>query len=243
MVNDYPATSRIFLNGSLIWAGFSPDYLWNGDPGGPANWLLTDNNNETGPGWIANFALTDQILTSADIATLGSPDAAGVFTPFIPPAVGTTFCFGDGSGTTCPCGNDSDASNGDAGCANGASAAGCSMTATGSPSLSSADMVLSATGLVPSQPGLYFQGNNAIADGAGVPFGDGLRCAGGGVIRLQVRFADAAGTSNTNLDIGAQGLVAPGDTKRYQLWYRDPITTPCGASFNLSNGFEVVWGA
>ena len=69
MVNDYPATSRIFLNGSLIWAGSSPDYLWNGDPGGPANWLLTDNDNETGPGWIANFALTDQILTSADIAT------------------------------------------------------------------------------------------------------------------------------------------------------------------------------
>ncbi len=58
-----------------------------------------------------------------------------------------------------------------------------------------------------------------------------------------MRFADAAGTSSTSLDIGAAGLVAPGDTKRYQLWYRDPITTPCGTSFNLSNGFEVVWGA
>jgi hypothetical protein len=117
------------------------------------------------------------------------------------------------------------------------------MTASGSSSLSAADMVLSSTGLVPSQPGLYFQGNNAIADGAGVTFGDGLRCAGGGVIRLQVRFADSSGTSATSLDIGVKGLVSAGDTKRYQIWYRDPSTSPCGAQFNLSNGFEITWGA
>jgi len=37
--------------------------------------------------------------------------------------------------------------------------------------------------------------------------------------------------------------VAPGDVKRYQLWYRDPVTSVCGAQFNLSNGVEVTWGA
>ena len=243
MVNDYPTISRLFVNGNLVWAGPSPDYLWNGDDGGPANWILTDNDNETGPGWLANFAITDEVMDAADIATLGAPDAAGVFTPFIPPAVGTSYCLGDGSATLCPCGNASDSSAGEAGCANGFSSAGCAMTASGSSSLLAADMVLSSTGLVPSQPGLYFQGNNAIADGAGVTFGDGLRCAGGGVIRLQVRFADDAGTSATSIDIGAAGAASAGDTKRYQVWYRDPNTSPCGAQFNLSNGFEVVWGA
>jgi hypothetical protein len=38
-------------------------------------------------------------------------------------------------------------------------------------------------------------------------------------------------------------LVSTGDTKRYQVWYRDPNGSPCGAQFNLSNGFEIVWGA
>jgi len=102
---------------------------------------------------------------------------------------------------------------------------------------------LNGEGLVPSQPGLYFQGNNAIASGAGVTFGDGLRCAGGGVVRLQVRFSDSAGASSTSIDVASKGGVVPGDTKRYQIWYRDPNTSICGAGFNLSNGFEVSWGA
>jgi hypothetical protein len=29
--------------------------------------------------------------------------------------------------------------------------------------------------------------------------------------------------------------------KRYQGWYRDPNASLCGASFNLSNGVELVW--
>jgi hypothetical protein len=38
-------------------------------------------------------------------------------------------------------------------------------------------------------------------------------------------------------------MPAAGDVKRYQLWYRDPASTPCGAQFNLSNGLEVIWSA
>ena len=72
---------------------------------------------------------------------------------------------------------------------------------------------------------------------------DALRCAGGAVVRLQVRFAAADGTSATTTDIaGAGGGVSAGDTKRYQLWYRDPNTTPCGGQFNLSNGLELTFG-
>ena len=40
---------------------------------------------------------------------------------------------------------------------------------------------------------------------------------------------------------GISGLVAAGDTKRYQLWSRDPSSSPCGAGLNLSNGLEITF--
>ena len=156
-------------------------------------------------------------------------------------ALGTPFC--EGVGGACPCGNDNDGSLGFAGCANGSSAGGCALSASGSTSLGAADLVLEAEGMVPSQPGLFFQGDNAINGGLGNTFGDGLRCAGGGVIRLQVLFAASDGTASTSIDISGKGGCAAGDVKRYQLWSRDPVASICGAAFNLSNGLEVTWGA
>ena len=149
------------------------------------------------------------------------------------------FCSGDQG--LCPCGNDNDGSNGVAGCANGTSLGGAALSALGSTSIASGDLTLSVQGATPSQPCLFFQGNNAINDGSGVAFGDGLRCAGGGVIRLQVRFADVAGFAQTSIDLASAGGCAVGDMKRYQGWYRDPTVSLCGASFNLSNGVELVW--
>ena len=152
---------------------------------------------------------------------------------------GTVFCTGDGSATVCPCGNVSAFGEG---CANG-SGSGAVLSVSGVASVGASSVVLSGRQLIGSQPGLYFQGNNAVAGGAGIPFGDGLRCAGGGVIRLQVRFAAADGTSETNIDIAQKGGVVAGDTKHYQCWYRDPNTSPCGTAFNLTNGYELTWGA
>ena len=113
----------------------------------------------------------------------------------------------------------------------------------GSMSISANNLKLTAVGLDPGKPGLYFQGNNRVAGGSGVHFGDGLRCAGGGVIRLQVRMASDTGESQTTASISTIGGVQPGDVKRYQIWYRDPNTSPCGGLFNLSNGMEVTWSA
>ena len=244
LVQDYPGNQYdIYVDGVLVHTALASTYCYNGDPGGLSSWVLADCCGYTGPGHIANLAITDVLLDATQVAALGAAKAEGIFSPYTPPATGTPFCFGDDTGATlCPCGNASDGSLGDAGCANGASPGGCLLDASGSSSIGAADLVLSAAGLVPSQPGLYFQGNNAINGGDGVVFGDGLRCAGGGVIRLQVRFADGAGSSSTSIDIAAKGGVAPGDTKRYQIWYRDPNTSLCGTSFNLSNGFEIVWG-
>ena len=54
-------------------------------------------------------------------------------------------------------------------------------------------------------------------------------------------MASGSGESETTASISGLGGVQPGDVKRYQLWYRDPDTTPCGSGFNLSNGYELTW--
>ena len=151
---------------------------------------------------------------------------------------GTAFCFGDGSGTQCPCGNSGAAGRG---CANSATADGAVLLSSGSASISANDFTLLGGGLRANQPGLYFQGDNAVAGGNGVVFGDGLRCAGGNVARIQIVTASAAGNSATTASVPTAGGVSPGDLRRYQLWYRDPSIGPCGTSFNLTNGIEVVW--
>lgn len=151
--------------------------------------------------------------------------------------VGTAFCFGDGSGTACPCGNFGGAGEG---CAN-STMAGALLASSGSASVASANLALTGSNLAPGQPGLYFQANQQVNGGLGNTFGDGLRCAGGGVRRLQVRQANGAGVSSTTANLVTQGGVLAGSTHTYQLWYRDPAFSPCGAGFNLTNGLSVTW--
>jgi len=149
--------------------------------------------------------------------------------------VGVPYCFGTG----CPCGNDDTT----AGCAND-TGVGAALGVSGSTSIIADDLVLSATHLTPG-PGLFFQGDNAVNSGNGNPFGDGLRCAGGNVVRLEVRFANAGNgfTTQTTISVASKGGVSVGQTKRYQYWYRDSGTSPCGSLFNLTNGHELVWQA
>jgi len=167
----------------------------------------------------------------------------------VPPEPGVGFCFGDGTGTACPCGNNNDGSVPGSGCANGAFASGAKLGGSGVASLSADTLVLSATGLDPSNSGLYFQANNDLTPG--LVWGDGLQCAGGQLKRLGVRFSSAAGASDTSawatpISVKAGNILA-GDTKRYQLWYRDNSGgQPCGVGvndFNATNGYAVTWGA
>jgi hypothetical protein len=151
---------------------------------------------------------------------------------------GTIYCRGDGNGSTlCPCGNNS---SNDGGCSNGSGQGGL-LTADGAANVSADSVVLKAENLLPGQPCLFFQGNNAINAGDGTSFGDGLRCAGGAVIRIEVSFPGSNGSAETSLSIAAKGACNAGDVKRYQSWYRDPQSSPCGSNFNLTNGYEISW--
>lgn len=202
---------------------------------------------------LVDPALTTGGVFSLDfVDTIGSPPVVTIVV--VPPAVSvdptrqsggvdvtgnvTTYCSGDGRAGVCPCGNPGGAGHG---CANGATTSGARLSSTGTTSLATDELTMSCSGLVPNQPGLYFRGINAVNGGAGTPFGDGLRCAGGGVLRLQVRFADATGNSSMTIPIGAASLAQPGDQHYFQCWYRDPVTSPCGAGFNLTNGLAVHW--
>lgn len=145
------------------------------------------------------------------------------------------FCNADGSGTPAPCGNENDGSRGIAGAKNGSGDGGTTLRASGSASVLAADFQLDAEGLVPSKPGLFFQGNNMINNSHGNQFGDGLRCAGGSVVRLEIGFSDSSGSMSTTVDLISKGGISAGTERSYQIWYRDPGGSPCGANFNLSN--------
>ncbi len=175
------------------------------------------------------------------VPSFGTPDAFVVFdvSAYVTAGTGSAFCTGGGA-AACPCGNQNDGSNGAAGCANSAGAGGGKLVALGSRSIAAGDLVFVGSTLQPGQSGLYLQGNNAVNGGAGNPFGDGLRCAGGNVFRLEVRNSGMTGASFTTVNIAAAGGVSAGDTRRYQLWFRD-TAGPCGGGFNFTNGWEITW--
>jgi hypothetical protein len=150
--------------------------------------------------------------------------------------VGTSYCAGDDS--NCPCANGGD---GTSGCAN-TSGGGAKLSGSGSASIGADDLVLNLTGAISGQPCLFFQGNNQVNGGAGNPFGDGLRCAGFAVIRLEVITPDGAGDASTTISIATKGGVVIGDVRHYQGWYRDSAST-CVSTFNLSNGLSLTWDA
>jgi len=149
-----------------------------------------------------------------------------------------SFCSGDGSATSCPCGNSGAAGRG---CRNGIFVQGTELIPAGTASVTAADLRLDAFDTTPSSPGIFFQGTSQVASGQGTTFGDGLRCVGGQITRLEVAFADFFGNATTSIDLVARGAVQAGDTRYYQWWYRDTSGSPCGNEFNLSQGFEIVW--
>ena len=157
----------------------------------------------------------------------------------------TSYCYGDlGSGTPCPCGNDNVGRVPGSGCANGVFSSGARLSAYGDASIGADSLELRVTGAEPSNSGLFFQGRDRIAGGDGIVFGDGLLCAGGAIIRLEVCTSTALGSAQTSIPLGLAGEVSAGETTRYQYWYRASFGSPCSSGangFNTSNGIELLW--
>jgi hypothetical protein len=158
----------------------------------------------------------------------------------------TDLCYGDGSQGSCPCTNNGAAGHG---CANSATAAGALLTATGTANPDT--VVLTSAGERPTSLSIFLQGNGAL--GVPVPFGDGLRCVGGTLKRLYVKnavggvvSAPAPGDPSITQRSAALGdPIAPGTSRHYQVYYRDPILSFCpspqGDAFNATNGKSILW--
>jgi hypothetical protein len=173
-------------------------------------------------------------------------DAVHVSKPLCSAPVGTAFCAGDGSGSPCPCGNGGSSGHG---CDNSAGTRGARLDAAGTTNPDT--VVLLATQELPAALTLFVQGTAIVSP---ADFGDGLRCVGGSLKRLYAKHAyagrvSAPGASDPPITVQSAALgdpIAPGSTRYYFTYYRDPSGTFCpppagGGTFNASNAFSIVW--
>lgn len=165
-----------------------------------------------------------------------SDPAANAISTSVGPCVGfySTYCYGDGSASTCPCGNIGAAGEG---CANSAGH-GATLTPSGSNDVGLDDISFLVTQGPPGVPGILFTGTVQAGGGNGFVFGDGLLCATGSIQRLQVRFLDGSGSATWGPGLQPQGGWNPGDTRHVQAWYRD-VTGPCNGGFNTSHAVTI----
>jgi len=158
-----------------------------------------------------------------------------------PDLPGAPSCFGDGSGTACPCANSSPVGS-NSGCLSSLGVGG-RLVGAGIASVTADTFVLQGTQM-PNSSALYFQGTTQQTGGAGAVFGDGLRCAGGTVIRLATK-TNAAGASQYpdagDPSVSVKGLDAVGDVRTYQVWYRNAAAFCTVSTFNLTNGWTLTW--
>jgi hypothetical protein len=128
-------------------------------------------------------------------------------------------------------------------CPNSANPGGGGMSFAGTASLANDTLVLSGFGMTPVSTVLYFQGTSMVH--AQIPYGDGLRCVTGTLVRIGQR-TNAGGASSYpgpgDPTISQRGgIVAPG-TRYYQASYRDPAAFCTAATFNATRGVAIAWG-
>ncbi len=143
---------------------------------------------------------------------------------------------------TCPCGS---TPNSVGGCSNSADAAGGVLVAAGDAAVSADSLQLQALGMPSNTAALFFQGTATQANGFGTPFGDGLLCVGGTIVRLGVRFASGGSAFHPAAgepSLSVQGLIpATGGVRYYQAWFRDAANFCTSATFNLTDALRIAW--
>jgi len=174
-------------------------------------------------------------------------DVRGISTTGLLGRGASEFCFGDGIlSTPCPCGNFGTCRRG---CENSGGTGGAKLRFSGALFPDSA--VLTCDGTLPTALSIVLQGSSLLP--GPTVFGDGARCVGGSLKRLYVKnavggvvTAPAAGDNSISAQSALLGdVIAPGSTRGYQVYYRDPNLTFCAAppgnSWNVSNGVILRW--
>jgi hypothetical protein len=130
------------------------------------------------------------------------------------------------------------------GCASSINSDGARLVGTGLPATDS--VVLTQSGLVLAPLTIFLQGDANLA--AGVQFGDGVRCAGGNLLRLYTKnavngvvSAPEAGDPSIKTQSATLGDTIPaGATRYYQVYFRDPGSVS-GLNFNVGNAARITW--
>ncbi|MBK7875091.1 MAG: hypothetical protein IPJ77_04955 [Planctomycetes bacterium] len=221
----------------------------DGFPAGPlADFpgVVVQGVQPTLPSTNASFAVTDALGTvpvSVTLNTNGQTDEIAWFRfdVGVPPVFAPN-CAGDGLdpqvATPCPCGNFGGPGRG---CANSAQPSGAVLVASGATNPDT--VVLSVSGTPAVVSNIFLQGDAVTS----TVFGDGVRCAGGSLIRLSSKVG-AAGACTYPVagepSVSSRGGCVPGSGVRrwYQVYYRNAASGFCPpATFNVSNGWVVDW--
>jgi hypothetical protein len=215
------------------------------NPGGPYTWDQTFNPSFGG--------VPTQTLVGADLGTLnGALDTDGDgLSDACDPAIVAICDAGTGGVIACPCANPPGATG--KGCDNSAATGGASITGSGAATLSADTLSFTTSSQTANGTTILLQGNALAALGAGVPFGQGVRCVGGTLKRLYVRSPGGTGGISVpqvgDNSISTQSallgdVIAPASTRYYMAYYRDPIVLGgcvANATFNATNALSVAW--
>lgn len=166
---------------------------------------------------------------------------AGVFA-FARPAGAQVVPYCDGTGTTpgmtpCPCGPSTGG-----GCPSSVSAMGAVLTSSGPPCLNGG-IYLFTSNMPATSTAIYLMGDATIP--GGTPFGDGVRCVDGALVRL--RAVPSVGGASQFPDPGLMPFNPPGVlpcsgvVRYFQTYYRNAALFCTPATFNISNGLIVSW--
>ena len=222
------------VSSSLIWSVGVPldNSLYCNESQAPDRMLRMVDGNTDG---TIDPATEVEVIYDEGLADVNIGNPRGLYL-YVDTSFGNASCFGDGSGTTpCPCGNPGGAGEG---CAN-STGVGATIVTGGSPSVVADDLTLSGSGLIGGQSALLFVGHALINGGNGTTFGDGLRCAGAGITRLGVKMADPAGDAMWGPGlVAAYGAWGVAETVVFQIWYRDPVGSPCDTEQNTSHAVD-----
>ncbi len=226
---------------------------------GGGSWVNVETIGPSGPhtsgGWIQHrFSVGAYVAPTANVRVRFIADDAG--TGHIVEAAiddfevtdneclgASSFCFGDGTGIDCPCGNFGAPGSG---CAHSFGGSG-NLSSTGTPSLLADTLVLNGTSMPSGTLTVFFQGTEPESFGMGAQAADGIRCTSGQILRLGTKTTILGGSANYpepgNFSVSVKGLVTQPGSRYYQVWFRNSNPNFCTpATTNYTNGRIVVWG-
>jgi hypothetical protein len=238
------ATDQLFFSvrrGSLIVG--QPDSIF-GMPIEPGDILFPTGPAGSLPGiWVTAEALG--LATARSVPGTPIGDDVDALDALHEPWPGNGFCFGDGSGTACPCANFGAVGRG---CGNSSNSLGGLLWANGFASISNDTVHFTVSGLTNPNPALTIlvQGTGVVNGGNGAAFGDGLRCLSGSTKRLYKRNLlcgnrEYGATVPGDLPVSVAGTLGGPGPMNYQVWYRNGGTFCTASTLNFTNAYRIVW--